>query len=206
MKPNQIAPILPTQDLVRSACKEFDEGNAIVEAALRELFQQYPHNDNEPQILFKVVILNRLYSTNIFAVHDMAHHIWMQGKDIDSALAEGDPEIVDKIAPVTITATLKGRNNYSFASKYCSWHNDVAYPIWDSRVDRYLRSLRRTDFAKFLPAGGELWNRYPEFVTLMTAFRNFYDLRSFSFKDIDKFLWKHGESRKGSTSAIVEPS
>jgi hypothetical protein len=200
MKPNGIAPILPTQDLVRIACDEFDSGNVIVEAALRELFNHYPHNDNEAHVLLKVVALNRLYSTNIFAVYDMAHHIWRQGKDIDSALAEGDPEIVDKIAPVTITATLKGRNNYSFASKYCSWHKDASYPIWDSRVDRYLRSLRRTDFAKFLPISGELWNHYPEFVTLMTAFRNFYDLRSFSFKDIDKFLWKHGGSPKGTTA------
>ena len=200
MKPSQIAPILPTKDLVGTACQEFDEGNAIVEAALRELFQQYPNNDNEPQILFKVVILNRLYSTNIFAVYDMAHHIWRQGKDVDSALAKGAPEIVDQITHLTITATLKERNNYSFATKYCSWHNDVAYPIWDSRVDRYLRSLRRTDFVKFLPASGELWNRYPEFVTLISAFRNFYNLESFSFKEIDKFLWKHGVAPKGTTA------
>ena len=99
MKPNEIAPVVPTQDLVRLACKEFDEGNVVVEEALRELFHDYPRNDNESQILLKVVALNRLYSTNIFAVYDMAHHIWIQGKDIDSALAEGTPEIVDKIAP-----------------------------------------------------------------------------------------------------------
>jgi hypothetical protein len=192
MEPHEAVPTIPTEDRVRSACKEFDEDNVIVEQALKDLFNQYHRNDNQPHVLLKVVALNRLYSTNIFAVYDMARHIYQQAPDIDSALANGSPEIVDKIARVTITTTGKNRTNYSFATKYCSWHNQASYPIWDSRVDRYLRAMRRTAFAKFLSAHGGLWNCYPEFVALMTAFRDCYSLGSFSFKEIDKFLWKYG--------------
>jgi hypothetical protein len=185
-------PIIPTADLVRGACEEFDEGNVVVEQALKDLFNQYPRNDNESHVLLKVVALNRLYSTNIFAVYDMAHHIWQQAQEIDSDLEGGVPDIVDKIAHVRISTTGKDRINYSFATKYCSWHNQASYPIWDSRVDRYLRSLRQTTFAKFLNPHGDLWNCYPEFVKLMTSFRDFYGLGSFSFKQIDKFLYAHG--------------
>jgi hypothetical protein len=197
-------PIIPTEGLVRSACEQFDKDNAVVEQALKDLFNQYHRNDNEPHVLLKVVALNRLYSTNILAVYDVARHIWQQ--DIDSALASGASEIVDKIAHVTITATGKNRTNYSFATKYCSWHNQNSYPIWDSRVDRYLRSMRRTPqnppFAKFLNAHGDLWNCYPEFVALMSAFRDSYGLGSFNFKEIDKFIWAHGE--KPSAIAVTQ--
>jgi hypothetical protein len=187
-------PILPSEELVRNACRQFDEESEVAERALSELFNQYPRNDNHPQVLLKVVSLNGLYSTNIFAVHDMARHIYQSAQEIDSALAAGSPEIVDKIAKVTISSTGKERTNYSFASKYCSWHNSASYPIWDSRVDRYLRSLRRTDFCKFLPAHAALWGHYREFVNIMGTFRDHFKLGAFTFKDIDKFLWSYGGS------------
>ena len=186
------APRTPTAELVQAACEEFDQENLIVEQALKELFSQYPGNSYHPHVLLKVVALNRLYSTQIFAVHDVARHIHQQAQNVDSALAIGSPEIVDKIAKVTISTTGKERTSYSFATKYCSWHNPVSYPIWDSRVDRYLRSLKQTPFARFLSANPDLWDYYQEFVGIMTAFRDFYDLRSFTFKEIDKFLWSQG--------------
>jgi hypothetical protein len=187
------APILPNEHRVRMACEKFDEENVIVERALKELFTQYRDNDDHAHVLLKVVTLNRLYSTNILAVHDVAKHIYERAQGIDSALAVGSPEIVDEIAKVTIRTTGAVRSNYSFATKYCSWHNLTSYPIWDSRVDRYLRSLRGTTFAKFLNAHGDLWMHYREFVEIMTAFRDHYKLGLFNFKDIDKFLWFCGE-------------
>ncbi|HLY40232.1 MAG TPA: hypothetical protein VKR52_03420 [Terracidiphilus sp.] len=197
MNIDESMPVVPTPDLVSDACKKFDEANDVVEQALTDLFNRYPRNDKQSNVLLKVVALNRLYSTNIFAVYDVAHHIWQLSEDVDSALASGVPEIVDKIARVTITTTGKNRTNYSFATKYCSWHNQASYPIWDSRVDRYLRSMRQTSFAKFLNPHGDLWNCYPEFVKLMTDFRDFYGLGSFNFKQIDKFLYAHGVKPSG---------
>jgi hypothetical protein len=183
----------PTAELVGAACKQFDKENAVTEEALNDLFSQYAGNDNHPHILLKVVALNRLYSTQIFAVHDVASHIH-QLREIDYALAKGSPEIVDKIAKVTISATGKQRSNFAFATKYCSWHNQASYPIWDSRVAMYLWCLRGTSFARFLGSKPDLWDYYKEFVKTMTAFRDFYNLGSFTFKQIDKFLWLEGAS------------
>src|SRR5208282_2233175 len=93
----------PTAKLVRAACKQFDEENLTVEQALKELFNQYPGNNDLPHVLLKVVALNRLYSTQIFAVLDVARHIHRHAQEIDSALAAGSPEIVEKIAKVTLS-------------------------------------------------------------------------------------------------------
>jgi hypothetical protein len=188
---------LPTADLVLAACRKFDEENKIVEQALTDLFSQYPRNDNRPHVLLKVVALNRLYSTQIFAVHDMARHIYEQHQDIDSALENKSPEIVDGIATFTVSTAQKEFTNYCFASKYCSWQKPASYPIWDSRVRRYLRCQRQTPFAAFLGAKPDRWERYQEFVNIMTKFIEFYGLGSFTFKEIDKFLWLYGGESLG---------
>jgi hypothetical protein len=156
------------------------------------LFSHYPRNNDLPRVLLKVVALNRLYSTQIFAVMDVASHIHQHAQDIDSALTSGSPEIVDKIARVTISASGKVRNNYSFATKYCHWHSRASYPIWDSRVDRCLWTLQKRDrFAAFFNANADLWE-YPKFRDAIAALRDFYGLGSFTFKEIDKFLWSEG--------------
>jgi hypothetical protein len=99
---------------------------------------------------------------------------------------------VDRIAKVTIRSSGKVRYNYSFATKYCSWHNPEAYPIWDSRVDRYLWTLQKQEhFARSFSTNADLWG-YPKFRTVMEEFRDCYGLGSFSFKDTDKFLWSEG--------------
>ena len=38
----------------------------------------------------------------------------------------------------------------------------------------------------------DLWH-YPRFKVIMTTFRAFYDLTTFTLKDLDKFLWLEGE-------------
>lgn len=192
----------PTPELVVAACKEFDQENLIVERALKDLFKQYPDNNDHSQVLLKVVVLNRLYSTQIFAVHDVARHIHQQARDIDSALATGSPEIVDKIARVTLSINGKKKNNYSFATKYCSWHNSASYPIWDSRVDRYVWSLQKRDrFSPFFKRNADLWD-YPRFLEVMIAFRERYGLGSFTFKEIDKFLWSEGTTPEETRAAF----
>jgi|SRR5581483_5107301 len=193
MRHDEPEPILPTPERVREACKSFDEDEdaAVTEHALADLFSQYPTNGNHAHVLLKVVALNRLYSTNIFRIYDVARHVFTHGEEIDSALADGSPGAVDKLAFV-ITATRKKRTYYSFASKYCSWHNELAYPIWDSRVEKYLRLLRKSPFAAFLGHEPDSWMEYAGFLETMTKFRAFYRLEAFSFKEIDKFLRLNG--------------
>jgi hypothetical protein len=39
---------------------------------------------------------------------------------------------------------------------------------------------------------GYLWDHYHEFLTLVAGFRNYYGLEAFTFKEIDKFLYREG--------------
>jgi hypothetical protein len=105
-------------------------------------------------------------------------------------LHAGSLAIVDRIAKVLIKG--KQRNNYSFATKYCSWHRPELYPICDSRVDRCLWCLLQRDhFAPLLKANVELRD-YLKLHVVLTDFQKAYRLGGFAFKEIDKFLWTYG--------------
>lgn len=211
----EIKPTVPTPSSVSDACERFDKENTVVERALAELFRQYPTNDDEAHVLLKVVALNRLYSTHILAVEDVARLIYEHRQEVDGALKADppSPEAVDKI--VELTFRRMGKHFWVFATKYCSWHRPESYPIWDSRVLLYLQSLKGssftlpdnwTEYPQFVDCGGRTaagpwrpdnWTHYREFLALMNRFRDFYNLRSFTFKEIDKFLFlSGGELRK----------
>ena len=85
----------------------------------------------------------------------------------------------------------KEHHFYSFASKYCSHHNEKDFPIYDSFVDEVLRYFRARDgFAQF--RNDEL-KVYPRFKELLIAFRSFYGLEQFSLKEVDKYIWQLGK-------------
>lgn len=81
------------------------------------------------------------------------------------------------------------------------------YPIWDSRVRRYLSALRRqlknADDAGLLGTNPHLWTLYPEFVESITGLRRRSRLAAFPFKDIDKFLWKFGRDPEDDAASIT---
>jgi len=183
---------MPSPDSVKAACERFDRENHAAEEALHELFSQYPHNTDLRHVLLKVVAVNSLHHTCIYALDVVARHIHSHGKEIDAAFATGSPEIVDKIARVTVQG--KVHNFFAFATKYCSWHQPEKYPVYDSRVDAYLWTLQNQN--TFAPAfiHPHLWD-YPKFHSIVVAFRDFHGLDSFTFKEIDKFLYLQGEPR-----------
>ena len=92
---------LPTPDRVRRRLEEFDADARIADgdASVRLVFEQWPDNSRIEEVLAKVVVLNQLYSTQIYAVHDVARHI--VGLGIDGRLRTGDPSLVESIASVT---------------------------------------------------------------------------------------------------------
>ena len=189
----------PTVDLVKAAAAMFDKDYKIVEESIGELFGRYHENTDLSHVLWKVAVLVPLYQLHIPAYSpeipdlvDVARSINSNAQEIDSALALGLPEIVDKITSVSVP----GKNHryyYSFATKFCSWHHPDSYPIWDSHVDNYLWSLKeqgRFTDATFLYR--ESLKDYPTFLKIMTAFRREFGLESISFKQIDKFLYLDG--------------
>jgi len=115
---------------------------------------------------------------------------YIKSIDIDNALAEGEPTIVDKIANehgILKTKGIGNRSFYSFATKYCSWHNDKAYPIYDSFVHKILVAYKKKDhFSVFNDT--DLRN-YIRFKEIIFDFKNYYSLEQFNLKEVDKFLW-----------------
>lgn len=192
---------LPTQEGVRKACEQFDDENKIVESALTDLFTTYPNSTSEAQVLLKVVALNNLYSTQIPThapdrpnVFDIAECI--PKLKIDQAFKESSLEIVNAIS----TTQFPGKrriNRFSFATKYASWHRQDIYPMWDRNVQNYLTGLRELhraewdNFADGFKLSSNEWG-YPEFHALLVRFRAHFRLVEVSFKNLDKFLWRHG--------------
>lgn len=160
------------------------ENYSLQEAALDKLFFSLaPNNTRIEDILLKVSTLNDFYSTNIFSVFPVAKHIL--SLNIDTRLKQGDPTLVDAIK------TVDGRNHYSFATKYCSHHNPLEYPIYDSYVDKILRYFRDTD--GFCSFKSEELKQYDKFKQIVLAFRTYYGLDLYSLKEIDQYLWQLGK-------------
>ena len=135
----------------------------------------------------KVVLLNGLYNTNVFAVVEMAAHI--RRLAIDEALRAASPEVVGRIAALTIRT--KTRRHYSFATKYCSWHRPDEYPIYDSLVERLLWLYQGAfSFADFRRPQLQEYEMYK---AVVSAFRASFQLQQFSFRQLDKFLWLTGK-------------
>jgi hypothetical protein len=190
----------PTPERVKTACLRFDREQELAEETLRELFRLYPSNEDVRGVLLKVVAVNALHHTCIFALDQVARHIHEQHTEIDAALAEGSLAVVDRIARIKVHG--KMYNFYSFATKYCSWQNPAGYPMYDAHVDHYLWTLQQQDhFASFLHP--DLWD-YAKFHRIMTDFRRFHGLKKFSFREIDKFLSFEAAPPKASV-VEVEP-
>lgn len=184
---------VPNDKLLQDACQRFNSQNALMEDALKQLREQFPENKEIPHVLLKVLVLNKLYNTRVndVDVPVLARHIAQLR--LDDAIGQGDPAVVGRIY------TCDGlRKYYSFATKFCSWHNPESYPIYDSYAEECLWAYRRRPanqegFAKFRRQDCWYYDKYKEVVS---AFRTHYGLDHFTFREIDKFLWQTGERIK----------
>ena len=107
------------------------------EYALSTLFQHFYQNNNLQNVLVKVSCLNDFYSTNIRDTYSVAKVIYQL--NIDRRLQNGDLTRVDDIAAETEKNCKSARREYSFASKYCSFHRTDVYTIVDRRNEKMLR-------------------------------------------------------------------
>lgn len=164
------------------------ENYHLQEDALNKLFFELcPENKDIVDILIKASTLNDFYSTNIFSVYPVAKHIL--GLDIDVRLKAGDSSLVENIQSVMING--KKKTFYSFATKYCSHHNPLDFPIYDSYVDVVLRYFQKRDaFSEFV--SGDL-KSYEKFKRILNEFRKQYRLNDYSLKQIDQYLWQLGK-------------
>ena len=164
------------------------ENYHLQEDALNKLFFELcPKNTDIIDILLKASTLNDFYSTNIFSIYPVAKHI--RSLNIDTRLDAGDVTLVRDIQHVTISN--KKRSFYSFATKYCSHHNPLDYPIYDSYVDEVLRYFRNRD--NFSDFQNDELKDYVRFKDILIDFRGFYDLETYNLKQIDQYVWQLGK-------------
>ena len=164
------------------------ENYRLQENALNKLFFELcPNNTDIIDVLLKASALNDFYSTNIFSIYPVAKHICTL--DIDARLKAGDVTLVGDIQYVNIGDTEK--NFYSFATKYCSHHNPLDYPIYDSYVDEVLRYFRNRDGFSDFPDGD--LKEYIKFKGILINFRAFYGLDKYNLKQIDQYVWLLGK-------------
>ena len=180
----------PSTDQVEYYLNKWDEleNYHLQEDALDKLFIKLcPYNTSITDILIKVATLNDFYSTNIFSVYPVAEHIL--SLNLDDRLKAGDMSLVGDIQKIVIDGA--ERNFYSFATKYCSHHNPLDYPIYDSYVDKVLRYFRNQDgFSDF---ANEDLKDYIKFKRILTDFKKFYGLDQYSMKQLDRYIWQLGK-------------
>lgn len=185
----------PSPSQVRAYLARWREGvNERIDAALRITFEAMPQNNDIGEVGVKIAALNGLYATNILGVVQVARHI--VSLEVDTTLAgdKVEPNLIEKIANVQIRG--KSRRNYSFATKYCSFHRPDLYPIYDSLVDGVLNALLKQGQTFDTFSRGEHWyTDYAIWHRSMTRFRDHYGLGEFSIRDIDKYLWTLAKER-----------
>ena len=157
------------------------------ESTLRELMATYSTNTKIEHVLTKVVTINALYHARVWDVdlHPLAVHIW-QIEDLDAKLKRGNPGAVDAIWKSQGTR----KHYFSFATKFCSWHNQEAYAIYDLNMWEALRAYKSKELG-FQFKDSECKD-YACFHAVVKRFQAVYDLEGYSQKDVDKFLWLVG--------------
>lgn len=164
---------------------------------LSEVFKKYS-DDSENDVLFKILLLDKLYSTQIVNPINIAKRIVNIKEKISKA--ENTAEVVEIIAGKTNNEE-KTRREYSFATKYCSWSNPDKYYIYDEIVAKMLYEYNKkrnfcdgktvcmntSDTKKFS------LKRYNDFCDVYEKFKGEFSLNECSNKDIDRFLWTYGK-------------
>lgn len=183
---------VPSPTLIKEYVAKFEQLPDIIasDLAVSKAFQAFPKNDRIDEVLLKVSVLNSLYSTSIFALYKVAAHI--HNLQIDAKLAQPSLAVVGEIARIQING--KVRRNYSFASKYCSWHVPDFYPIYDSYVEGLLWAYQQQD--RFGTFQREELKHYTRYKAVHDQFRQHYGLTGFTAKQVDKFLWLYSKELK----------
>jgi hypothetical protein len=166
---------------------------ASIEGALNAVFAVMPANTDFGQVALKVAALNDLYKTGILDTGGVARHIVNLGIDARLAANTTDHALVHEIARFT-TNSGDVRNNYSFATKYCSFHRPTLYPIYDSYVHGVLLDLWNRDQAYQQVAGNDSWRRsYAAWCRAVLALQSHYSgLSGFTVRQLDQYMWLLG--------------
>ena len=171
-----------TQDQITT-----DDRYSFADTILKEEFEN--PKDDLSHLYKKVVLLNSLYSTNIYATFDVSLNIYKIA-DFRKRVMNNDLSLVNEIRKNTISG--KQKNFYSFATKYCHHHNPAAFPIYDSFVEGSLIKYFSIIFPDKIQKSK--MKDYFYFKKKIDSLAKEWQLpEDFLYTKIDKYLWKKGK-------------
>ena len=143
----------PTPELVKEYVDKFDNDNNrsdyFKDSAIIKLFEKFPNNTELDEVLAKVTLLNAFYSTQILDMDLLNVSRDIVALNIDSSI-RGDNIDIDVVNRIAYDdRRLYQRKLYSFASKYCSFHNPERFPIADSYSKGMLYYMNNCEDTRF---------------------------------------------------------
>lgn len=175
-------------------------GKCNVEDLLREVFDDYKGNKPIKGVYVKCVLLDKTYSTNIKYMNNLVYHI-SQIKNFDERINKGDISLVDEIK--TVKKSDNTTINYlSFASKFCSWSNSSAFPIYDTIVKDvvkyYVYSME--ELKEFKGINLDNYSNYKKVIDKIMQIYSFLD----SYKNFDIYMWTMGKEKLQGVNYLKE--
>lgn len=197
------------RDVVLEYIKEFNKLNkkqSESEKALEIVFEQYRKAANSSEVLIKVILLNHIYSAGlndnlpleenpkkkrIVDVYTMSNQLASVSNELDRLFYNDSmpSEAIEKI--LAMFDTKKYNRPFSFATKYCHWHNPEKYPISDSFSRGVLYHFNKLKYKDKYKQNDYL--DYSIFCKIYSDFSQEECIKGLSIKEIDKFLWKFGK-------------
>jgi len=168
-----------------------NEALTSAESIIFEAVQENMSNRSFMSELRVVILINGLYSAGVKDVVAMSRHIGNHGEIVD-IISQGDAEAVERIAKYRTGIESKEVRNYSFATKYCYFHNPERFPIYDKCMDDQLwASKDRIGVFK----RKEL-KRYEFFRQKVDDFIKVFSLEQ-SYTKVDHYLWLKKKEENG---------
>lgn len=156
--------------------------------ALEALGQRFPGFQDEAALL-KVVTINSLYGTNVYAVARMARHV--ESVMAATNVATGGPDLVERLADLPKTGEQeRSRRFRSFASKFAHFFIDSErFPILDS----YAASVIKLH----LGATGYVLDPGQPYRAYVANFQKLRQQAGWLGKgrELDRYLWIAGQYR-----------
>jgi hypothetical protein len=163
---------------------------SIADMAIQKVVEGMPNNTSLPEVIAKVSIIKSLYVTPFYDVMSLSEHI-INNSGFDLYLDSGNPKSVEIVRSghgIRLKKTGKEIDLYSFATKYCSFHNPEAYPIFYGFVGDLLFRLN-LQYGWISKLYKYELNDYSKFKNLLDCFVNYFEIGLHGYKMLDQGIW-----------------
>ncbi len=179
------------------------------EELVKNAIQDHPLNDNLLWIAMKVSIIDVTNSTQLtnykskISLYDISKII-LEIPDFDKRLKKGDVDLVSELARrcKDFGDANKGVNLFSFASKYCCYHNVFAYnrddySIFDNVVSKHLYEYSIIPIGKTTPETWRVNINYKAYNDFIGRLLDKMNIKTpMRRRKFDHFVWWNNRTEK----------